>query len=309
MLYMGSVNRTLFWVIIPLILFLYISIRIFEWQSFDDGNRLSIANEHYQNTKVEKKINCLILGGSNAVFSLSAEQMSRRDELNCYNLSLINEGFSFPAYWNFIESLSLDRNKINYIFYSSMVSELDEDYYFEKLNNAKLAIGISGKNSLSFSGKSLASYIFDLIKYGEFKSSIQFPLPTSYGDFDFTKFTCKFNNTEERRNWQDLNLLADWVISQLHEMRVLFPNAHIFFIRPALLRGEGFNKEVNNVTNKALESLFLNSGISFVDTIFLAQKQFYDSIYMCDSNHHTNSTGREIRTNNLLNGFEKFKQE
>ena len=108
----------------------------------------------------------------------------------------------------------------------------------------------------------MASYIFDLIKYGEFKSSIQFPLPTSYGDFDFTKFTCKFNNTEERRNWQDLNLLADWVISQLHEMRVLFPNAHIFFIRPALLRGEGFNKEVNNVTNKALESLFLNSGIS-----------------------------------------------
>ena len=105
MLYMGSVNRTLFWVIIPLILFLYISIRIFEWQSFDDGNRLSIANEHYQNTKVEKKINCLILGGSNAVFSLSAEQMSRRDELNCYNLSLINEGFSFPAYWNFIRIL------------------------------------------------------------------------------------------------------------------------------------------------------------------------------------------------------------
>ena len=109
------------------------------------------------------------------MFSLSAEQMSRRDELNCYNLSLINEGFSFPAYWNFTESLSLDRNKINYIFYSSMVSELDEDYYFEKLNNAKLAIGISGKNSLSFSGKSLASYIFDLIKYGEFKVVFNFP--------------------------------------------------------------------------------------------------------------------------------------
>lgn len=142
----------------------------------------------------------MILGGSNSVYSLSAEQMSRNERLNCYNLSLINEGFSSRTYWNFIKSLSLDRNKMNYIFYSSMVSELDEEYYFQKLLNDRQNISLSGKKPFSFNGKSFASYAFEFISKGEFSKTIQYPLPTKYGDFDFSKFSCKFIYSEEKRN-------------------------------------------------------------------------------------------------------------
>ena len=118
MLYTGNVNRLIFWFLIPLILVLYIAFRIAEWQYFDDGGRLEIAEQHFINLSNQNDINCLILGGSNAVFSLSAEQMSRDDDLNCYNASLLNEGFSDLAYFEFINSAPINRMEITYIFYS-----------------------------------------------------------------------------------------------------------------------------------------------------------------------------------------------
>ena len=99
MLYTGNVNRLLFWIFVPLILFSFISFRIIEWHIYNDGGRKEIANQHSLNLRNFKDINCIILGGSNSFFSLSAEQMSRNDKFNCYNLSLINEGYSDESYF------------------------------------------------------------------------------------------------------------------------------------------------------------------------------------------------------------------
>ena len=43
------------------------------WQNYDDGGRQLIAEQHALNLRDRDDIDCLILGGSNAVFSLSAE--------------------------------------------------------------------------------------------------------------------------------------------------------------------------------------------------------------------------------------------
>ena len=293
----------------PIIALVIFFLRIIEWYNFDDGNRSSIAHQHYLNTQTDLELNCLILGGSNSVYSLSAEQMSRNERLNCYNLSLINEGFSSRTYWNFIKSLSLDRNKMNYIFYSSMVSELDEEYYFQKLLNDRQNISLSGKKPFSFNGKSFASYAFEFISKGEFSKTIQYPLPTKYGDFDFSKFSCKFIYSEEKRNWQDMSILKTWVSSQLNQMKILFPNAQIFFLKPSLLRGDMFDKKANIKVTQSLESLIIDIDGSQNKINFIVEPHFYDTKYMCDSNHHTNPIGREIRTKNLLNSFESISTE
>ena len=100
MLYMGNVNRIIFWLFLPSLLIFYIVFRVFEWQNYDDGGRQLIAELHALNLRDRDDIDCLILGGSNAVFSLSAEQISNKSQLTCYNLSLLDEGFSDEAYFD-----------------------------------------------------------------------------------------------------------------------------------------------------------------------------------------------------------------
>ena len=92
MLYMGNVNRIIFWVVIPLILFSYLAFRLTEWRTIGDEGRSLIAKKHSLNLKANNNFNCLILGGSNSMFSLSAEQMSSHSDLHCYNISLVKEG-------------------------------------------------------------------------------------------------------------------------------------------------------------------------------------------------------------------------
>ena len=116
MLFTDNANRIIFWVVIPIIILFYCAFRIIEWKNLDDGNRAEIAKTHYQNVKRNYKINCPIIGGSNAVFSLSAQQMSVHEDLNCYNMSLLNEGYSDSAYFKFLDNAPLDKNGIDLFF-------------------------------------------------------------------------------------------------------------------------------------------------------------------------------------------------
>ena len=87
MLYMGSANRLIFWILIPLILFAYIAFRILESNFHHDGRRAEIAQQHAMNLRASSEFNCLILGGSNSVFSLSAEQILQ--ELGGFEIAAI----------------------------------------------------------------------------------------------------------------------------------------------------------------------------------------------------------------------------
>ena len=158
MLYMGSVNRLIFWVLIPLLLISYPAFRVLEWRMLDDGRRSLIAEHHAVNLGNRNDINCLILGGSNAVFSLSAEQMSTESGLKCYNLSLLNEGYSDRAYFDFINSMPIDRMKITSVFYSSLYP-LGSKYFAERIQKNEDKIGISGERDFQLLGRSLASYL------------------------------------------------------------------------------------------------------------------------------------------------------
>ena len=307
MLYMGNVNRILFWLVIPLILFSFLIFRLAVWQNPSDGGRLSIANQHKININNNIEFNCLILGGSNAVFSLSAEQISNNTELNCYNLSLLNEGYSFQSYWNFIMSLPFDKDNIEFIFYSSIFPFFNDDLYFEKVKLAESAISIEGDHSFRLVDRSLASHLTNLPKGKDFfESPIHFPLPNKYGDFDFSKFKqCEYSsssNTFGSLYWQDINLLSRWVNSQLNEMKSLFPKANLYFLVPSVLfKEKSFN--FDNKAVKTVESAVLTFDNSPNKTMFIVQPAYNDVSFICDAPHHANAIGREIRTRNLISNF------
>lgn len=308
MLYMGNVNRILFWLVIPLILFSFLIFRFAVWQNPSDGGRLSIANQHKININNNIEFNCLILGGSNAVFSLSAEQISNNTELNCYNLSLLNEGYSFQSYWNFIMSLPFDKDNIEFIFYSSIFPFFNDDLYFEKVKLAESAISIEGDHSFRLVDRSIASHLTNLLKGKDFfESPIHFPLPNKYGDFDFSKYNfCGYDNVGNEYGslyWQDIKLLSKWTDSQLNEMKSLFINANLYFLLPSVLYGEKYNDFDHSKTIKEIESVILNFDNLPNKTKLIIQPAYNDLQVICDGPHHANSIGREIRTRDLIKQF------
>jgi len=297
MLYMDNVNRIIFWLFLPSLLIFYIVFRVFEWQTYDDGGRQLIAEQHALNLIDRDDIDCLILGGSNAVFSLSAEQISKQSNLTCYNLSLLNEGFSDEAYFDFIRNLPIERMQIKTILYSS-VYPLTNENFLERLNLNQSQIGISGEGTqkFTFTGRSLASYLKNLLQGKSLIESIQYPIPTPSGDFNFDDYEgCQQSKILD--TWIPVTIneyFKRWLSKNLLSINTLFPNANISFVVPSTLRSQVSEDDFSEFSD-ALEFEVVSNSVKYIQ-----QSSFSDSSVLCDGPHHANALGREIRTSELL---------
>ena len=295
MLYMGNVNRIIFWLFLPSLLIFYIVFRVVEWQIYDDGGRQLIAEQHALNLRDRDDIDCLILGGSNAVFSLSAEQISNQSNLTCYNLSLLNEGFSDEAYFDFIRNLPIERVQIKTIIYSSVLP-LTNTTFLERLENNQRQIGITGKNNFTFIGHSLASYLKNLLQGKPLFEFVQYPIPTPNGDFNFDDYDgCQQDKI--RDEWIPVTIdegFKQWFSENLLIISTLFPNANLSFVVPSTLRSQVSEDDFAEFSD-ALEFEVVSNSVYYIQ-----QSSFSDVSVLCDGTHHANAFGREIRTSELL---------
>ena len=78
MLSMASVNKTIFTFWLPLMLAGYVFYLAYEFTIWNDAGRRLIIEAHYDTLSKAKTVDSVILGGSNSVFSISAELMSSR---------------------------------------------------------------------------------------------------------------------------------------------------------------------------------------------------------------------------------------
>ena len=300
MLYMGNVNRFIFWVLIPLILLSYIALRIFEWNHYDDdGGRLEIAQQHSMNLSNRTDVNCLILGGSNAVFGLSAKQMSSDDNLNCYNLSLLNEGFSDEAYFEFINSMPINRMEIAYVFYST-VYPLTADHFTKRLKNNEDNIDIVGESNFQLVQVSLAARLNGLLQEKPFFPSHRYPNPTASGDFNFELYERCDSASVKAHEWDltdEEDAVKNWRNANLSRIQSLFQNAQVYFVLPSTLR--------SNVNKDDLATFFnfLQAELAKQSVTYIEQSPFPSRDVVCDGILHANELGREIRTSELLKLF------
>tara|TARA_B110000090_G_scaffold207189_1_gene258121 strand:+ start:1232 stop:2128 length:897 start_codon:yes stop_codon:yes gene_type:complete len=292
---MGNVNRAIFWVVIPFTLMFYIAFRVVEWQAYDDGGRQLIAEQHAINLSGRDDIDCLILGGSNAVFSLSAERMSNQSNLTCYNLSLLNEGFSDAAYFDFIRNLTIERTQIKSVIYSSFYP-LSSKEFLKRLEYNQSQTGISGDDTFQFTGRSLASYLKKFLQDKTLLQSIQYPMPTPSGDFNFDEYDgCHQEKISDK--WTPVIIDEDfkqWLGDNLLTVSTLFSNANILFVLPSTLRSQESEDAFANFSD-TLESELVSQSANYI-----AQSSFSDVSVLCDGRHHANAVGREIRTSELL---------
>ncbi len=304
MLYMGNVNRVIFWGVIPLIFLSYLAFKLYEWRYITDENRYLITTQHARNLKADHDFNCLILGGSNSVFSLSAEQMSRQTDLRCYNLSLLNEGFSDQAYFQFVDNIPLDKNKIDYVFYSS-VYPLTTKHFAKRLEHNQRGTGLSGEVSFNLVGTPVAENFKNWLLNDRrfFASTRQYPLPNLYGDFNFQEYA-RCNSKGIKSAWNvvsDHEALTAWTHSQISEITRLFPRAEVHLILPSTLRSNVSDLDLSNVS-EILHAITSERSIHYIK-----QSPFLDTSVLCDGPHHANSTGRDMRTHELLSAFQRFR--
>ena len=295
MLYTGSVNRLIFWYIIPGLFLFYFAFRIFEWRRMDDGGRQLIADQHFVNVSNRSDIDCIILGGSNSVFSLSAEQISNDSNLTCYNLSLLNEGYSDAAYFNFIANLPIDRTKIKTVFYSS-VYPLSRESFNERLEYNNNQVGIIGEHKFRLFGRSLTSYLKDYILGESPILSRQYPNPTQSGDFDFELYTkCDSKKVKDELTLVGFDLnFRNWISGNLLNIKSLFQEAEIFYVLPSTLRTNVSDEEFKTF------SALLQAEVSEQSVTYIDQSPFPSIDVLCDATHHANMIGREIRTSELM---------
>lgn len=150
-------------IIIFVLTIFYIGYLILDKQLFAKQTNAFIQDQKLTMQQAER-ITGVILGGSNAFYSLKAETLNKKTGISWINTAIPSEGHSNNNYWAYIEeNLSAKkRAKIETVIYSPVSLERDTTYIKERFKNDK---GLSGeKISLTLSSflkpsKSIAFYI------------------------------------------------------------------------------------------------------------------------------------------------------
>tara|TARA_Y100000287_G_scaffold185894_1_gene190589 strand:+ start:1148 stop:2077 length:930 start_codon:yes stop_codon:yes gene_type:complete len=308
---MGKDNRKksyLFYVAIPVSIFLYVSLLyIDKWAV----SQPQIAHLEKKSSGFNEKdlIEGLIIGGSNAFYSISAVLLSKQTNENWYNLSISGEGFSDQNYFNFLtDNLDYSKRKnVKKIIYSSI-------YYFRRgeidfRENSRRQIDGSNKFAIKprFSG---ITYLQRLLLRK--KLIIDYPNQSSFGDIIFTHSLCSREKIFQRFEIEDFDKIHNNLISKLKSLSKIFPNAEITVVFPK----DFIEKELHGEFDLKIQSL-----IKFIDsrerqnysqtsnlTSRLIFQTPFSSKQLCDTASHANKAGRRTRTNELMNFLPKIEK-
>ena len=303
---MDNVNKIILWIILPFLFLLYFSYLIFDYYQSSNNGAPEIVNQHKNNTLHNSNINSVILGGSNAFFGLSAEMLTKESGDNWLNLSIINEGYSDKNYWKFINNtLSKEqRLSVKTVVYSSIVPFQTQINFQNRFDSS---IQIDGSFGFDILPKmSLAAYLKKHVVNNE-NNENKFPIPNSFGDFDFDKFKCTL--PDEKDNYPadiDNKELSIWLKNQLNELKQYFPKSTIYFIFPSQFYNKDYDKnkikKLSKFTDKYIDKYNKDYESKF---IFINQPEIPNKNLICDDFHHPNKAGRIWRTNNLINHIYK----
>lgn len=252
-----------------------------------------IMDKQFQALKSHTQIEGLILGGSNALFGLSAKELSMKSGHVFINLSLYFEGGNIDNYSSYIRTASkqLNRDKIKWIIYSTI------DFYFPHIE--KKDVGINGEKreigNYFIPSVSLLSSIFR-----RFDRSIVEPTVAigGYGDKVFT-VPEKWGFNNDTLICPNITVVFKKVMFINQVFKNLFPQARIIFVIPPTL-----SSQVSLFRNYASS---ISKDLRKKEINILAQYfQHYDTSCWVD-NRHVNNKGRIWRTQDLYDSLRFYR--
>jgi hypothetical protein len=304
---MVNANRFINIGAIPLVLVAY---AIFIWidHAYHSRHRDPDVKVHLQNVKNSRSIDALVFGGSNAVYSISAEYLSYNTRLNWYNASLDSELHTINKYKNFVWELSArtDRTKVKYVVYSSIIP-----YVTGAIDRAKRENGEGIKPRGSVLGDIVQYISWRLrqvsrrsqhISPGDIVSERQ---RDSFGDIIFETVKCAFTgNAGYEREDEDAS--ADFLVDEAAFFTSVFPNASILIVLPS--EYYGFARFDDSIFEQDLRTKFyglLRQKYHIEGRAKVIFQPPYSSItQVCDTQRHADEDGRTWRTENLIDSVQ-----
>jgi hypothetical protein len=306
---MVNANRFISRGAIPLLLVAY---AIFIWIDHTYGTRYRDADVkvHLQNVANSRSVDALVFGGSNAAYSLSAEDLSYKTGLSWYNASLDGELFTADKYENFVRQLSarIDRTKVRYVVYSNIFPYVIGDIARAKSTNGAKKVNGRGIKPIRSVLLYIAQYISGRLRQVSHRSQHNSPgdidserQRDNFGDIVFGTVKCQFAETPWHER-EDVDASADFLVDEAIFYASVFPNASILIVLPSEYYGvASFDDSIFEEDLRTKFYGLLRQKYHFEGRVKIIFQPPYTSItQVCDNQRHADEDGRAWRTENLI---------
>lgn len=251
-----------------------------------------------------RTVNGLIVGGSNAMFSLSAKEMSALTGDEWFNASLMNEGFSFENQTEFLTQVAetVDPVEVRTVVVSSI--RHIQDGRSEKLF----------ETNVGFDGLAIPPVwlpyrsILDLVVEPPLK--IYPNIVTPDGDFIHEgAVECVPAKRSQPVVWATDKAIDDMLDTWVPTLNRLFPRAEIVITLPAQFLFDPIPETevagyVTRLTARIDEWRAANPAAAPEGLSVLVEDNLTDKSLVCNASHHLNAAGREVRTRALVDALE-----
>lgn len=299
---MANANIRIYLTSVAALALAYFAFLVWDHGNYDFAGQKAVVDSHLKNVQENKRFDGLIIGGSNALFSLSAAELSAAFGERWYNASLLNAGHSNKNFKTFIKDIGerIERDSVKHIVYSSMYMTRPSDIV--QRNN--ISVSVYGSRPLSLKPyRSALSYIRE---HALGDDRLVYPRPTPQGDFDFAAYRCSPSAAEPASPRTVPNdMVAQFLSENLRQIHHTFPNARIFVVIPSELELGASPLDVRSAA-KELQQKLVDIAHHSPDLMgmpiqVIAQPNFSSIKQVCDSVLHANEEGRRWRTADLLN--------
>lgn len=286
MQHMGNVKKLIYTYISIVFLICYL---IYMFVDNRASSEEFILNNEKNNIELflikNKRIDAIIIGGSNALQGISAEDLSKYSNKYFYNLSFNSEMSYHANYFKYLKLTTADsiRKKIRLVVYSS-INLYSENIFvaLEDTNIVRIQKRINIIPTLSIISRLNTKYRLgssDYVKY------------THHGDFEnYTSSLSYLNDFEFKHS--PLSQMIEFIVFKKKQLSLLYPNAKIVITAPPF-----YSKTPNYQNNYILK---LSQELEKRDIYFIAE-QANSNKQIWHNNVHLNKVGRKIRSKELYN--------
>ena len=256
-------GKNLFFKTALIFLPIYIIFLLDDFYNFNDHGVYEIINARNEYIKQSENINSIIIGGSNALWGISADQLNNLSNNKFYNLSMHSNGVNYENYFEYIlQSVDpIQAKNIDLIIWSSVHLFFDPPY-----NDFDRDIAGRLRQSKLIPNQSLLSKIYKTL----------------------TNLIDKIS--KKRFHFAPLGPLDAQIQTYKTFFKRYFPNAKIVYVVPSVL---------NPPEILSNELKFLYDNFDKENFSLLIQQPIQDVKYLCEDAHHPNAEGRKIRTTEI----------
>lgn len=248
-------------------------------------------------------VDALIVGGSNAVFSLSAAELSAQTGKSWFNAALLSEGFTFENQRKFLDVVaeSIDPDRVETVVLSSV------RHFHRGLDDKMFLTGL-GYDGLKVPPvwlpyRSLASLADKPLKP-------IFPTVISeQGDLLYEESRlCTNHRPAGRIEWAPNAEIDVMLGAWLPVLRSTFPAADIVVTIPGQYLTDPVDEVagadyVARLTDRIAAWQSSQSPTPDVEISVILEPNYTDQSIVCNMGHHFNAIGRSLRTSALADGL------